>query len=101
MSIEIDHELNDELEVEYDFFKMHGGVRGKYAKQYHEGVKLIMLEPDVAKIFPDAKSVNEALRTLALYEAIVEELIDRDLVELVRSRLADEDHAIEVDIDSI
>lgn len=65
MNTEIDNELNDELRDEYDFASMTGGVRGKYAKQYHEGVKLIMLEPDVAKIFPDAKSVNEALRSLA------------------------------------
>jgi hypothetical protein len=59
------NELNDELRDEYDFVKMKGGIRGKYAKQYHENTKLIMLEPDIAKIFPDAKSVNEALRTLA------------------------------------
>ena len=44
---------------------MSNGVRGKYAKQYHKGVKLIMLDADVAEIFPDAKSVNEALRTLS------------------------------------
>lgn len=65
MNMEIDDELNDELRNEYDFASMKGGVRGKYAKQYQKDVKLIMLEPDVAKIFPDAKSVNEALRTLA------------------------------------
>ncbi|WP_089729020.1 hypothetical protein [Candidatus Thiosymbion oneisti] len=65
MNTEYDDELNDELRDEYDFSQMTGGVRGKYAKQYHEGVKLIMLEPDVAKMFPDAKSVNEALRALS------------------------------------
>jgi hypothetical protein len=65
MNPENSNELSDELLEEYDFSKMSGGVRGKYAKQYHEGVKLIMLEPDVAEIFPDAKSVNEALRTLS------------------------------------
>ena len=65
MNTEIDDELNDELRDEYDFVSMKGGIRGKYAKQYHEGVKLIMLEPDVAKVFPNAKSVNEALRALA------------------------------------
>jgi hypothetical protein len=65
MKMEVDDELNDELRDEYDFASMKGGVRGKYAEQYQEDVKLIMLEPDVAKIFPDAKSVNEALRTLA------------------------------------
>ena len=59
------NELDDELLEEYDFSKMGNGVQGKYAKQYHEGVTLIMLEADVAKIFPDAKSVNEALRTLS------------------------------------
>jgi len=58
-------DLTDELREEYDFSKMTGGVRGKYAKQYNEGVKLIMLEPDVAKIFPDARSVNDALRALS------------------------------------
>ncbi len=65
MNAEYDDELNDELRDEYDFSQMTGGVRGKYARQYHEGVKLIMLEPDVAKMFPDAKSVNEALRALS------------------------------------
>ncbi|MGZ8215770.1 hypothetical protein [Methylomagnum sp.] len=58
-------ELNDELREEYDFSQMTGGVRGKYAKQYQDGVKLVMLEPDVAEVFPDAESVNEALRALS------------------------------------
>ncbi len=46
---------------EYDFSK---GVRGKYAKRYAEGTNVILLAPDVAALFPDAKSVNEALRAL-------------------------------------
>ncbi|WP_394754282.1 hypothetical protein [Crenothrix sp.] len=65
MNPENDDELNDELLDEYDFSKMENGVRGKYAQQYHEGVKLIMLEADVAQVFPDAKSVNDALRALS------------------------------------
>ena len=65
MNTENNDELNDELREEYDFSQMTNGVRGKYAKQYHEGVKLILLEPDVAKMFPSAKSVNEALRALS------------------------------------
>ena len=44
---------------EYDFSK---GVRGKYAKCYAEGTNVVVLAPDVAGVFPDAKSVNEALR---------------------------------------
>ena len=50
-----------ELLDEYDFRK---GVRGKYAQRHREGTNIIKLDDDVAKIFPDAKLVNEALRTL-------------------------------------
>ena len=53
---------------EYDFSE---GVRGKYAERYHDGKNLISLDPDVAKVFPDAKTVNDALRTLAKIIAIV------------------------------
>ncbi|MCE5228885.1 hypothetical protein LLG95_04725 [bacterium] len=47
---------------EYDF---RGGVRGKYAKRYAEGTNVVVIDPDVAKFFPDHDSVNEALRGLA------------------------------------
>ncbi len=46
---------------EYDFSQ---GVRGKYAKYYVEGSNIVVLSPDVAKIFRTSESVNEALRTL-------------------------------------
>jgi antitoxin StbD len=39
--------------------------------------------------------------TPKLFEALVEKLVDLDLVELVRQRLAHKDTAIEVDIDKI
>lgn len=39
--------------------------------------------------------------TPKLFEALVEKLVDLDLVELVRHRLAHKDTAIEVDIDKI
>ena len=46
---------------DYDF---SGGIRGKYAKRYAEGTNVVVLAPDVAAIFPDSESVNEALRAL-------------------------------------
>jgi len=53
----------DELRSEYDLKKLlKGGVRGKYAERFREGTNLVLLEPDVAKAFPDAQAVNEALR---------------------------------------
>jgi hypothetical protein len=52
----------DTMRPEYDFSK---AVRGVTAARYAEGTNVILLDPDVARIFPDARAVNEALRTLA------------------------------------
>lgn len=52
----------DEILPEYD---LSGGVRGKYTARLAEGTNLVPLDPDVAKVFPDAKAVNDALRALA------------------------------------
>lgn len=46
---------------EYDFSK---GIRGKYAKRYAAGANVVVIEPDVAKYFPDHDAVNQALRSL-------------------------------------
>ena len=43
---------------------MKGGVRGKYVERYREGTNVVLLDPDVAAAFPDAKAVNDALRLL-------------------------------------
>jgi hypothetical protein len=50
-----------EMLDEYDF---SSGVRGKYAKRYAEGTNVVVLAPDVAAVFPDSQSVNDALRAL-------------------------------------
>lgn len=57
----------DELREEYDFTpeQLRAGVPGKYADRYAKGVNLVRLDPDVAAMFPDSESVNEALRALA------------------------------------
>jgi hypothetical protein len=60
----INNELEPELRKEYDFSQIQGGVRGKYAKEYQDNNNLVLLEPDIAKIFPTAESVNKALRLL-------------------------------------
>ncbi|MEM4382415.1 MAG: hypothetical protein QXX19_09330 [Candidatus Caldarchaeum sp.] len=52
---------SEEMLREYDFSK---GVRGKYAKRYAEGTNLVILEPDVARVFPNSEAVNNALRML-------------------------------------
>jgi hypothetical protein len=39
-------------------------VRGKYAQRYRETTNVVVLDPDVANVFPDARAVNTALRRL-------------------------------------
>jgi hypothetical protein len=58
---------SDDLRDEYAFTaeELRAGVRGKYAERYAEGTNLVPLDPDVAEVFPDADSVNRALRALA------------------------------------
>jgi len=46
---------------EYDFSR---GVRGKYAREYAKGTNIAILDPEVAKVFHNSRSVNEALRSL-------------------------------------
>jgi hypothetical protein len=53
---------SEDMLPEYDFSK---GVRGKYARRYAQGTNVVLLEPDVAKVFPTAEAVNESLRALA------------------------------------
>ncbi len=53
---------DDEMRPEYDFT---GGVRGKFFNEYQKGTNVVLLDPDVAEVFPDSTSVNEALRALA------------------------------------
>ena len=53
----------DELRPEYDLKELlKGGVRGKYANQYAAGSNVVLLEPDVRRVFRDGKAVNDALR---------------------------------------
>ncbi len=56
---------SDELKPEYDLSKLRGGVRGKYFAQASAGTNLVLIEPDLAALFPDGESVNRALRLLA------------------------------------
>lgn len=57
------NERHDELRPEYDLRRLlRKGVRGKYAKRYHAGTNLVLLDPDVRKVFRDRTAVNDALR---------------------------------------
>ena len=57
----IPEERHDVISEEYDFTH---AARGKYVKRFPKDVVMVTLAPDVAAAFPDADSVNEALRVL-------------------------------------
>ena len=61
MSQRPDAEPEEEMKAAYDF---RGGVRGKYYEQYRQGTNVILLDADVAEVFRDSESVNQALREL-------------------------------------
>ena len=55
------HPDEDTMRPEYDFSR---AVRGVTAARYAQGTNVVLLDPDVAAVFPDTRAVNEALRTL-------------------------------------
>ena len=58
-------ELNDWGKPEYKRSDLGELVRGKYARRIRESTNVVVLEPQVAKHFPNDRAVNDALRKLA------------------------------------
>jgi len=52
---------DDDLRPEYDFSK---AVRGTHAKRYAAGTNVVLLAPDVSKVFKNSDAVNAVLRGL-------------------------------------
>lgn len=61
MNQQAKQERTDEMRSEYDFSQ---GVRGKHHQAYQQGVNVVFLDEDVAKVFKNSESVNHALRLL-------------------------------------
>src|SRR5258708_36719216 len=54
----------DTLRAEYRREDLGKGVRGKYYRQHTQGTNLVLLQPEVAKVFTTPAAVNDALRGL-------------------------------------
>ena len=52
----------DTIRKEYDF---SGAVRGVTAPRYAQGANVVVIDPEILDVFPDALAVNEVLRALA------------------------------------
>jgi len=70
---------SDELRPEYQREDLDSGIRGKYLDAYKAGTNLVLVSPDVAKVFPTEKAVNDALRSLI-------EVAQKSVVPTRRSR---------------
>ncbi len=55
----------DTLRPEYPADLIKSGERGKYAKRYREDTNMVLIEPDLHRLFPDSEAVNRALRKYA------------------------------------
>lgn len=55
---------SDDLRPEYDLTRLGRGVRGKYYRQAIAGTNLVLVDPELARVFHDSESVNRALRLL-------------------------------------
>jgi hypothetical protein len=52
----------DALRKEYPEDLIKSGIRGKYTKSYRQGTNIVLIDPDLHKLFPDSEAVNRALR---------------------------------------
>ncbi len=67
----------DDLRAEYDF-DYSKAVRGKYYRRLlKEGANVVVLDPDVAKVFRSSAAVNEALRSLLRVSEVTRRLTSR------------------------
>lgn len=67
----------DDLRPEYDF-DFSKAERGRYASRIKaEGSNLVLVEPDLAKSFPDSAAVNAALRSVVEFAKLSADLTRR------------------------
>jgi hypothetical protein len=55
------------MKSNYDFSE---AIRENYARRYTQGTNVVVLEPDVAKVFPTSKAVNTSLRKIIRQQAL-------------------------------
>ncbi len=56
----------EEMRSEYSSELINSGVHGKFTAKYKKGTNVVLIEPELQKLFLDTKSVNKALKEYAL-----------------------------------
>ena len=81
-------DLSDELRPEYDF-DFSKAQRGRYAHRLRdEGSNLVLVDPELAKSFPDSAAVNAALRSVVEFAKLSAGLTRRARASAVKRRTA-------------
>lgn len=78
----------NDMRAEYDF-DFSKAERGRYAKRIKvEGSNLVLLEPDLAKTFPDSAAVNAALRSVVEFAKLSADMTKRTSSKAAKRRAA-------------
>jgi hypothetical protein len=78
----------DDMRAEYDF-DFSKAERGQYAKRIKaEGSNLVLLEPDLAKTFPDSAAVNAALRSVVEFAKLSASMTKHSTSKAVKRKAA-------------
>jgi hypothetical protein len=65
---------DDEMRAEYRREDLSPLAQGKYAVQYAKATNVVVIDPNLTKVFPDSASVNAALRSVVEFANLSAEL---------------------------
>ena len=78
----------DEMRAEYRREDLGKGVRGKHYEEFKKGSNLVLLTPELSKIFPTNEAVNTALSSLVGVARSVKGLTSRSSGRVIKRRAA-------------
>ena len=52
------------------------GIRGKYFKHFTQGSNVVVLQPEIQKVFPTSEAVNKALASMLAFAKATQGLAD-------------------------
>ena len=81
------NKAKDDMRTEYRLEDLGKGVRGKYFARVSKGTNLVLLDDTVAKAFPTASAVNEALLGLLAFTEKTAQIAGRAITRK-RTRVA-------------
>jgi hypothetical protein len=78
----------EEMRAEYRREDLGKGVRGKHYEEFKKGSNLVLLTPELSKIFPTNEAVNTALSSLVVVARSATGLTSRSKQRINRNKLS-------------